>query len=225
MTLHRTRHLFAALVLSASTTTLSASGPAPGANVPHRGTTTATSYSNDFFNVAVNFPENWTAMTDDELLGIPNEFIAGPVQALSRGVPLESLPQFPLVVLMKTDGGAEAQGAANIMVLALSLRGGTAAAIPLVAAQVRAGAMAARGVKTVSPIYSEILGGKTFRRFDGVVSNGPGRHDLKQHWYLAESRGFAILVLTTAGTVEEENAVAAVMNSFTFARGSSVAAR
>ena len=223
MTLNHTRHLFAAILLSASTAALSANGPAPAANVPHRGSASATSYSNDFFNVRVEFPASWTAMTDDELAGVPNEFIGGPIRALRSGVPLTSLAQFPLVVLMNTEAGRETQTSANIIVAALSLQGATSAALPGLAAAMRDGARQAPGVQTVSAIYTEVLAGKTFRRFDALGSNG--RLEIKQHFYIAESHGFGIVIMTTGVTAGEEEAIAAVLKNFTFTPGGSVAAR
>ena len=224
MNLIPTRHLIAAILLSSvsSSVALSAADPTT-VTVPHRGTATATSYSNDFFNVRVETPAGWTTMTDDELAAMPNELIGGPIRSLRSGVPLASLPQFPLTVLINTEAGRNTQSAANVIVAALSLQGGSAASMPVIAAMIRDGARTAPGVKTVSPIYTESLAGKNFRRFDTLVSDG--RRELRQQWYLAESHGYAILIMSTAGTAAEDQAVAALMQNFTFEAAAPIARR
>jgi hypothetical protein len=223
MNLTRTRPLFAAILLCLSTAALSGTGPAPTGNVPHRGSASATSYSNDFFNLRVEFPAGWTAMTDDELAGMPDEFIGGPIRSLRSGLPLASLMHFPLAMLINTETGRETQTFANVIVVAKSLQGQTAAAMPMVAAMVRDGVRANPGVKTVSPIYTEVLAGKTFRRFD--TQGSTGLHEVRQHWYLTESRGYALIIMTTGSTAAEEAAIAALLNNFTFTPGAGIAKR
>lgn len=198
--------LFAVLFVCSSTVATAAEGQG-ASDVLSRGTVNDSAYVNDYFGIQLTLPKGWIALNDDELAAIPDERIGGAVRALRAGAKLQSLQGFPLTMLLNPETGE------NVLMIAGSLDGNPFA-MPMVAAMLHADVRRIPDVKTVGPIKSAAIAGKTFRSFD-LVSSTPHR-ELTQNWYVAEFRGYAV-VITITTRAETPNPLSAVLDGFAFA--------